>query len=410
MTVKFPSGMRFAFRKSASPVAYCAIHIKAGTRFETSGCGGLAHFTEHLIFKGTQDKSAGVINSCIEKLGGELNAYTTKEEIVIHSTILKEDLSKAVSLLTELAFRCVFPEKEIEKEKDVVIEEIKSYKDSPADQIYDDFEEYVFKGTPLSMPVLGKVSALRRIGRDAVTGYYGRMFIPENMVFTIVADMEEERARGFVESALAKYLSDGKADERAAPAALLPLSFENQVFNIERIRRNHQSHCILGSRACSFYDSRRIPLILLANIIGGPASNSRLNLLLREKNALVYSVECNYSQFVDAGILTVYFGCDKTHIDKCEKLIYKVFAEAKDHLLSERALKEAKKQLLGQLAIAADSGEAQALSMGKSIMVFDRVIETEENMKNVEAVTAEQILEVAQDVLDRDKISRLLYI
>ena len=197
--------MRFAFKRSLSPVAYCALHIQTGTRYEEPGRGGLAHFTEHLLFKGTETRSAGTVNSYIEKLGGELNAYTTKEETVIHATVLKEDLRRAVDLLMDIAFRCTFPEKEIDKERSVVLEEINTYRDSPAEQIYDDFEEIIFEGTPLSMPVLGKAKYLRKADREVVSDYYRKMFREENMYFTAVADMEEGRVREMVERALGKY-------------------------------------------------------------------------------------------------------------------------------------------------------------------------------------------------------------
>ena len=316
--------MRFAFKRSLSPVAYCALHVKAGTRYEDKNQGGLAHFTEHLLFKGTQTKSANTVNSFIERLGGELNAYTTKEETVIHATVLKEDLRKAVGLLMDIAFRCTFPDREIEKERGVVLEEINTYKDSPAEQIYDDFEEYMFDGTPLSMPVLGKARYLKKIDRDTVSEYYRKMFIPENMYFTIVADIEESRARDMVSKALDTYrtsasngLEDGEGEAIAGSGQL----GGNAPFEKSVSRHSHQAHCVIGARAYSAYDSRRIPLSLLVNILGGPMANSRLNLILREKYGLVYSVDASYSLYSDAGAAAIYFGCEKTNVQKCLTLI-----------------------------------------------------------------------------------------
>ena len=309
--------MRFAFKRSLSPVAYCALHVKAGTRYEDKNQGGLAHFTEHLLFKGTQTKSANTVNSFIERLGGELNAYTTKEETVIHATVLKEDLRKAVGLLMDIAFRCTFPDREIEKERGVVLEEINTYKDSPAEQIYDDFEEYMFDGTPLSMPVLGKARYLKKIDRDTVSEYYRKMFIPENMYFTIVADIEESRARDMVSKALDTYstsasngLEDGEGEAIAGSGQL----GGNAPFEKSVSRHSHQAHCVIGARAYSAYDSRRIPLSLLVNILGGPMANSRLNLILREKYGLVYSVDASYGLYTDAGTATIYFGCEKANV------------------------------------------------------------------------------------------------
>lgn len=407
--------MKFAFKRSLSPVAYCALHIQAGTRNEDAGRGGLAHFTEHLLFKGTETRSAGTVNSYIEKLGGELNAYTTKEETVIHATVLKEDLRRAVDLLMDIAFRCTFPQKEIEKERSVVIEEINTYKDSPSEQIYDDFEELLFDGTPLSMPVLGKAKYLRKADREAVNGYYRALFTQENMCFTAVADMDENKAREMVERSLDKYswqkgagLDGSDPVGRAASAGgLLKV---NSPFDRTLNRHNHQTHCIMGARAYSAYDSRRIPLSLLINILGGPVANSRLNLLLRERHGLVYSVDASYGLYSDAGIATIYFGCERSNLDRCISLTDKVLTTLREDLISARALNWAKKQLLGQMAIASDNGEAQVLSMGKSLMTYGRVVGNEESAKAIEAVTAEDIRSAAAEVFNPSGLSRLTYL
>lgn len=399
--------MQFAFKKSNSPVSYCAISIKTGTRDENQKYGGMAHFTEHLIFKGTETRTANTINSHIERLGGELNAYTTKEETVIHATVLKEDISKAVDLLCDLAFKSVFPEKELEKEKSVVIEEIKSYKDSPSDQIFDDFEEYLFRGTPLSMPVLGKVATLKKIKRDMMLNYYHSRFVPSNMTFTSVADLDEDKVKGILLKALRKYAPSEKdcpsVPERAK--VLLPLPCFSKVVP----KKNHQVHCIIGGCAYSYYQEKRIPLILLMNILGGPAANSRLNLLMREKNALVYGVEASFTQYEDTGLFTIYFGCDKDNLEKCVFLVEKTLEESREIPMAPRTLAQAKKQLLGQLVISSDNGEAQTLSMGKSLMVFGRTMEMEETRSLIEKITSDDILAVAQDILAPDKLSRLIY-
>ena len=405
--------MRFAFKRSLSPVAYCALHIKTGTRYEEKNQGGLAHFTEHLLFKGTETKSAGTVNSFIERLGGELNAYTTKEETVIHATVLKEDLRKAVGLLMDIAFRCTFPDREIEKERGVVLEEINTYKDSPAEQIYDDFEEYLFEGTPLSMPVLGKARYLKKIDRNTVCAYYRKMFRPENMYFTIVADIEESRASDMVSKALKTYctsasngLKDGEGEAIAGSGQLVV----NPPFTRSVSRHSHQAHCVMGARACPAYDSRRIPLSLLVNILGGPMANSRLNLILREKYGLVYSVDASYGLYTDAGAATIYFGCEKANVQKCLTLIERELRSLREDLLSPRALNSAKKQLLGQMAIAADNGEAQVLSMGKSLMTYGRVISNRETAELISGITAEEIRDTAAEVFNPENMSRLLYI
>ncbi len=400
-------GVRFAFKRSNSIVAYCAMSVNTGTRNEGGKHQGIAHFTEHMIFKGTETRSANTINSYIEKLGGELNAYTTKEETVIHATVLKDDIAKAIDLLIELSFRAIFPQKEIEKEQGVVTEEIISYKDSPSDQIFDDFEEYIFAGSPLSSPVLGKTSSLKKIKREDLLDYYHRMFVPQNMTFTVVADLDEEKVLKILRKSLLKYapaLSENIiSGNEKFPATSFP------PFSKVLLRRNHQAHCIIGATAYSLFEEKRLPLILLVNILGGPAANSTLNLLLREKKALVYGVEASYTQYLDTGVVFIYFGCDKDKLSKCISLVENVLKDARDIDISEKALKDAKKQLLGQLAIAADNGESQVLSMGKSLNVFGRILEMEETAAKINAITPLQMREVAKEIFAEKHLSRLIY-
>lgn len=405
---------QFSFKKSNSAVAYCALSIRCGTRNEDQRFGGLAHFTEHVLFKGTRYKTSNSINSYIEKLGGELNAFTTKEEIVIHSTVLKEDVAKAIGLLVELAFCSTFPEKEVEKEKCVVLDEIISYKDSPSEQIFDDFEEVLFDGTPLSMPVLGKTKTLKKIGVKQIREFVGRYFIPDNMAFTVVADLQEEKVKGLLVKAMEKYASYTLTPQMLSADTtknnvpdLLPL---NPRFDKRINRKGHQTHCVIGGRAYSYYNPNRIALILLVNILGGPAANSRLNILLREKNALVYNVDAAYSQYSDAGMVTIYFGCDKDLYDKCVKLVMGELERFRTTLMSETALRSAKKQLLGQLAISSDNGEAQCLSMGKSLLVFKEILGQAKTRELVEAVTAQQIKDVASEIFDPERLSIMTYL
>lgn len=404
------NGMRFAAKRSVSPVAYCALHIKAGTRDEDMRYGGLAHLTEHLLFKGTEKKSASVVNSCIEKLGGELNAYTSKEETVIHATVLKEDIARAVNLLVEMAFTCTFPERGIQKEKGVVLEEIKSYKDSPAEQIYDDFEELLFAGTSLAMPVLGKASTLKRIGRSTLQEYYHSRFCPQNMVFTVVADIDGDKVRNLLLKALSKYPYRGVPAITGDPAVKSRETAAASPFVKSRVRRSHQAHCLIGAPAYSLYDPRRVPLLLLVNMLGGPMSNSRLNMVLRERNALVYSVESSYSQYRDCGTVTVYFGCDKAALDKCSRLVHRELSAMRDNLVSDRALREAKKQYLGQLAIASDSGESCVLAMGKSILSFGEAVDMGQTRERIMAVTAGDLRDAAADIFAEERLSTLVYV
>lgn len=413
MSVVLPGGMAFAFERCTSPVACCAVHVKSGTRHEPDGMGGLAHFAEHLLFKGTEGRKASTVNAMIERLGGELNAYTTKEETVIHATVLKEDLPKAIDLLMDISFRCVFPEKEIEKERSVVLEEINTYKDSPSEQIFDDFEELLFKGTPLSMPVLGKAASLRRIRRSTVEEYYRKCFVPSNMFFTATADLPEEKVLGVVLRYLDKYCpaayaadSHVSGQQDGIPEELGYIPPFCKTVN----RRSHQVHCIIGARSFSAYRNERVPAGLLVNILGGPVANSRLNVLLRERNGLVYSVDASIGLYSDSGVASIYFGCEKSNVRKCEKLIGKVLEEMISERMSDRTLKGAKKQFLGQMTIASDGVESKTLSMGKSLMMYGRVISLDESRELIEQVTAEDVRCAAESIFAEGKLSKLLYV
>lgn len=405
---KSQCGLQYAVRRSSSAVGYCALSIKCGTRNEADYHSGIAHFCEHTIFKGTEKKSAAVINSCLDRLGGELNAFTTKEEIVFHATTLREDVSKAASLLFELATMPVFPEEEIGVEKGVVIDEINSYKDSPAEDVYDKFEEMLFEGHPLSSPILGTAASVKKITSNELRAFVKEKFLPSRMAFTLVADIDEKKMEKLVLTLADRFFSDCVEPAAVVEDRLfLPVA---RHFDRSVNKRNHQTNCVIGGLAPSLYDSKdRITAILLSNIFGGPANNSILNSVLREKNGWVYGVECSYTQYSDCGIITICLGCDRENLDKCLKFIDKELLKLKTRPLSERKLKEAKKQLLGQLAISSDNGEAQCLSMGKSLMAFGKVTTAAESGAMIEAVTAEDIRILAQKLFDENNLSKLVF-
>lgn len=420
--------IRFAYKKVNSPVAYCALSVKAGTRDEDPKYNGLAHLTEHMLFKGTEKRTSRSINNLLEKEGGELNAYTTKEEIVLCSTVLQEDLPKAVDLLAELAFTSTFPQKELDKEMDVVFDEIISYKDSPAESIYDHFETLLFKGHPLEKAILGEKKTLRKIDSGILKKFLKNSFTPQNMVFSVVGNIEEKKLAQLIEKSVSKYTGSSisalhcaekpakqeETTDDAAEAAELEnsgssLSTSN-LFSTEIAKRNHQAHCIIGCSAYSYFSGwKRIALALLTNILGGPASGSRLNMILREKHALVYNIEATYTPYSDTGIFSIYFGCDKSLIGKCRELVYKELEKTVETPLSERELKSAKKQFLGQLFISQDNAEAQCLAIGKSVLVFNNIYPFEQTRQQIEQITSAQLQEVAKEVLKRERLSELLY-
>jgi predicted Zn-dependent peptidase len=394
------------------------LSIKCGTRDEAGYHGGIAHFVEHTIFKGTSKRSASVINGYLDKLGGELNAFTTKEEIVFHATVLREDLAKAASLLFELVTSAVFPEHEVEVEKGVVVDEIHSYKDSPAEDIFDKFEEMLFAGHPLSGNILGTPASVKKITRDELLRFVKEKFLPCRMAFTVVADIDEKKMEKSVLKLVEKYfprVEDGCLSAVECGGGAVPCGHYKTPsapsFDKTMNKRNHQANCIIGGLAPSLYQEKeRIATVLLCNILGGPANNSILNSVLREKNGWVYSVECGYVQFADTGMVTVSLGCDKANLDKCIKAVYREIARLQDELLSDRKLKAAKKQLLGQLAISSDNNENQCLSMGKGLMAYGKVSSGQESRSLVEAVTAEEVREMARKIFDFDKLSKLVYI
>ena len=414
--------MKFSFKRVTSPVAVCAVSTMVGTRNEEPAYNGLAHLNEHMLFKGTEKRGAASINNLLENVGGELNAYTTKEETVVHATVLKEDLRRAVELLLELLFTSTYPDKELLKEREVVYEEIISYKDSPADSIYEDFECRLFEGHPLQYPILGTRKTLSRIESSTLKEYLHKWFIPDNMAISVVADMEESQVVKIVERALRKYcpgqhcdiirestpqpLVAGTAAGEAAPLDWTPVP----PFRIEINKKHHQAHCIIGTRAYSYTQEReRLALALLANILGGPAMNARLNTVLREKNALVYTVEACFNPYSDTGLFTIYFGCDKPLVERSLRLVRKELERVIEAPLSSRALANAKKQLLGQLAIASDNSEAQCLSMGKSMMIFGYIEPMETTRSKIESLTSSELQRVAQEILAWDNLSILIY-
>ena len=410
-------GMQYAVRKSGSAVGYCALSIRCGTRDEEGYHSGIAHFVEHTIFKGTARRSASVINGYLDRLGGELNAFTTKEEIVFHATVLKEDLPKAMSLLLELATCPTFPEHEINTEKGVVIDEIHSYKDTPSEDIYDRFEEMLFAGHPLSGPILGTTASVKKITREELLKFVREKFLPCRMAFTIVADIDEARMEKDVLKLAQKHFPDMTAPEcisecmsdnlpcirHGIPAAV--------PFDKTLNKRNHQANCIIGGLAPSLYQEReRLATVLLCNILGGPATNSILNSVLREKNGWVYGVECSYTQFSDTGMAVISLGCDKSNLEKCLKAIDKEIGKLQTTPMSERKLKAAKKQMLGQLAISSDNGETQCLSMGKSLMAYGKITEGKETRELIERITSEDVMEMARTIFAQDRLSKLIYI
>lgn len=400
-------GIRYAVKRSGSAVAYCSLGIACGTRYEQGFHSGIAHFTEHTLFKGTEHKSSSVINGYLDRLGGELNAYTTKEEIVLHATILKEDLSKASFLLMEIATEATFPDNEVNTERGVVIDEIKSYKDSPSEDVYDRFEEKLFRGHSLSMPILGTPQSVRATSAEELRRFYKEKFVPGSMVFTIVADIDEKRMEADLLRTFDKFFSGNGmvSGELTRPESVTLDNVFDEVIN----KRNHEANAVIGGYAPSLYEEKeRIATSLMSNILGGPAMNSILNDILREKHGWVYGVESSYTQYSDTGIMAISLGCERENTEKCIDAVRREIAKLQDNALTDRKLRAAKKQFLGQIAISSDNGESQCLSMGKSLLAYGRVASAEEIKREIEAVSADMIRDMACRIFAPDRTSSLI--
>lgn len=386
-----PNGIRCIHKQVKSAVVHCALTINTGSRDELPGEYGMAHLVEHTLFKGTKRRKAWQVNCRLENMGGELNAYTTKEETVVHATTLRADYAKAVELISDIVFNSVFPEHEIEKEKNVIFDEINLYKDSPTDRIYDEFEDMVFEGSSLGHNILGSKATLHKLHSRDIKDFITRTYTTDQMVFSIIGNISEKSFRQTAD----KYFGAASAGRRAFSRMVSapPVPFSHVVG-----RSTHQIHCIIGNRAYDMKDPRRIPLLLLVNTLGGPSANSFLNVLLREKNALSYSVEASYTPFTDSGIASVYFSCEKDNAGRCMELINRQLQEVMEHPLSSRQLSIAKRQFLGQLAISAENNESYMLGAAKSYMVFGEVDGYDTARERIDAVVAEDLRAVAEEI------------
>jgi predicted Zn-dependent peptidase len=396
-------------------VGYCALTIGCGTRDEGSFPSGIAHFTEHAIFKGTAHRSARSINSCLELLGGELNAFTTKEETVIHATVLKEDLSRALKLLVELATEPSFPEDEIEIEKGVVVEEIQSYKDSPADDVYDCFEELFFKGHPLSGPILGTEESVQGITVQQLKDYTAGGFTPDRMVLSMVADLPEDRMVAMLHRASARLqpVVGSVSFTTTVPSDISLATGWSERGGFDEVvkKDNHEANAVFGGYAPSLADGRpRLVAGLLSNILAGPASNSVLGSVLRERNGWVYGVEASYTPYKETGIMAISLGCDPSNLSKVTRAVRRELSRMCEAPMAPRTFAAAKKQLLGQMAVSTANGESQCLGLGKSMLAFGRVLEDQVVRQEILSITAEEVRAAAEAIFAPGKYSSLVFI
>ena len=443
-TYTLDNGLRIIHLPSDSQVVYCGYQINAGTRNEEPGEEGLAHFCEHVTFKGTERRKAWHILNCLESVGGDLNAYTNKEGTVYYSAILKEHIARAVDLLSDIVFHSVYPQAEIDKEVEVICDEIESYNDSPAELIYDEFENILFKGSPLGHNILGTAEQVRAFKTEDALRFTQKLYRPDNAIFFAYGDIDFKKLVKLIQKALGECpkgrelacsadckSAETPTEERIAeetPSGETPTEemeagdanhkVQSSKFNVQSkvagqtivMQKNtHQAHVMIGTRAYDVNDDRRMPLYLLNNMLGGPGMNAKLNLALREHNGLVYTVESTMVAYGDTGTWSIYFGCDEHDVKRCLRLVRKELDKFMQKPLSDAQLKAAKKQIKGQIGVACDNRENFALDFGKSFLHYGWEKNVDRLYEQVDEITAAQIQAVAQELFDKDRLTTLIF-
>ncbi len=443
-TYTLDNGLRIIHLPSDSQVVYCGYQINAGTRNEEPGEEGLAHFCEHVTFKGTERRKAWHILNCLESVGGDLNAYTNKEGTVYYSAILKEHIARAVDLLSDIVFHSVYPQAEIDKEVEVICDEIESYNDSPAELIYDEFENILFKGSPLGHNILGTAEQVRSFKTEDALRFTRKLYRPDNAIFFAYGDIDFKKLVKLIQKALGECpkgrelacsadckSAETPTEERIAeetPTGETPTEemeagdanhkVQSSKFNVQSkvagqtivMQKNtHQAHVMIGTQAYDVNDDRRMPLYLLNNMLGGPGMNAKLNLALREHNGLVYTVESTMVAYGDTGTWSIYFGCDEHDVKRCLRLVRKELDKFMQKPLSDAQLKAAKKQIKGQIGVACDNRENFALDFGKSFLHYGWEKNVDRLYEQVDEITAAQIQAVAQELFDKDRLTTLIF-
>lgn len=409
-TATLACGLRIIRQPSPTDVVYCGYAIGAGTRHEKADEYGLAHFVEHMIFKGTAKRCAWHILNRMENVGGELNAYTAKEETIVYAICLKHDFTRALELLTDITFHSTFPEREIPREREVILEEIASYADSPSELIFDEFEDVLFPDHPLGHNILGTPRSVRRFGSADAKRFTDKYYRPTNAVLFVSGNVPMTRIVAMAERLMSDFeaVSPSEGHQGSAVASALPLS-KAEPSVVVRHRHTHQAHVLTGCRAFPIGDARRTGLSLLNNLLGGPGMNSRLNLVLREHLGLVYTIESNLTGYTDTGVFNIYFGCDEADADRCLQLVHTELQRLIDEALTPRQLTAARKQLVGQLGVAADNFESSALAMGKVFLHTNRADTSADVLRRLDALTPAYLQEIAATLFSPSQITTLIY-
>ena len=408
-THTLPCGLRIICAPCPTQVVYCGIAVDAGTRDEQTLESGMAHFVEHMSFKGTHRRTARQIINRLESVGGDLNAYTGKEETVFYSSVLKQHLPKAIDLLIDITLNSTFLQEEMNKEVEVVIDEIESYNDQPSELIYDEFEEICFPDHPLGRNILGEADKLRELTSQHMHAFHQRMYRPDRMVLFVYGDVEPDKVIRLAEKALA-------GTDLAHPSySLMPLPrktpapFRYEEKTASRKKDTHQAHVVIGGRSYGGNNPRHLHLYLMNNLLGGPCMSSLLNLSLRERNGLVYTVESNATCYTDSGVWTTYFGCDPEDVRKCCRLVERELRKLTDKPLSQQKLNAARQQLKGQIAVSYDNFESLAISMAKRYLHYGSTQTMRQLFNRLDELTPTQLWETAQEVFSPQNLHTLIY-
>lgn len=396
------NGIRIIHKPVKNQVAHCGVIINTGSRDEMENEQGIAHFIEHTIFKGTTKRKAFHILSRLENVGGELNAYTTKEETCIYASFLSPYYERSLELFADISLNSIFPKNEIEKEKEVVIDEINSYRDNPAEEIFDEIEDQVFAGHALGRNILGTKELVRGFSRQNIFRFIKRTFNTEETVICSVGDIDFNKLIKLSEKYFGKAKSNPRTFKRKKFSGYIP---KTQAFN----KGMYQAHCIIANEAYDRQDKKRASLVLLNNILGGPGLNTRLNMGIREKYGFCYNIESNYTQYSDTGIVSIYLGTDFDSLEKTIKLAHNELKKLRDRKLGSLQLQRAKQQMIGQIAISQESNVNELLAIGKSILAYDKVDSIEQVLKEIDEISAEQLLDVSNEIFDPNQLSLLIY-
>lgn len=397
-----PNGIKLLHKHRPGSVAHLSLMVNTGMRDELSNENGLAHFIEHMLFKGTKKRKAFHILSCLENVGGELNAYTTKEETCIHASFLKEYYNKAIDLISDIAFNSIYPENEIDKEKEVIIDEINSYRDAPAEEIFDEFENNLYRGHEMGRNILGTTDLVSSYSRRDMHQFLKNNYSTDKMVIATIGDIPFNKFKNKIISHFGDYQQRTTISHRRHFDKL-------PVFNKIEERNNHLSHCIIGGLSYHYDSSQKMPMILLNNILGGPGMNSRLNLNIREKYGFAYTIESQYNAYSDTGNFSIYMGVDPHSLDKAVDLVFKELDKLKNNKLGTIQLSNAKNQLVGQLALSCESGLGELLGMTRAAFSKEGIEPLSETIRKIRNLKSEDLLSVANEIFCEDNINLMIY-